>query len=177
MKRVIFVGFMGCGKSTLGKKLAQSLKINFIDSDTEIEQHYQKTIGEIFAEHGESNFRELEAEYIEALDLRDDFVLATGGGMPCFGNNMDVLNNTGTTFYMERSPKELTNRLINAKNKRPLIEGMSEEELLSFVEDRLLLREEYYKKATVVLGRDEQTVDAIQHYLNHLHPNSFPQKS
>lgn len=177
MKRVILIGFMGCGKSTLGKKLASRLNISFIDSDEEIEEHYSKSIGEIFSEHGESNFREIEAEYIDALDLRDDFVLATGGGMPCFGNNMDKLNKIGTTFYMERSPKELNNRLINAKNKRPLIDGMSEEELLSFVEDRLLLREEYYKKADVILNYEEQTPEAIQHYLNHLSPPETPQKS
>lgn len=172
MKRIILVGFMGCGKSTLGKKLAARLDIPFIDSDTEIEQHFNKSIGEIFSEHGESQFRELETEYIKALDLRDDFVLATGGGMPCFGNNMGLLNQIGTTFYMQRSAKELTHRLINAKKKRPLIVGMDEEELLSFVENRLLLREEYYIKSTVVLNRDEQNPDAIQNYLNHLLPDS-----
>jgi shikimate kinase len=176
MKRVILVGFMGCGKSTLGKKLAARLNIPFIDSDTEIQEHFNKSIGEIFAEHGESQFRELETEYIEALDLRDDFVLATGGGMPCFGNNMELLNEIGTTFYMERSAKELTHRLINAKKKRPLIEGMDEEELLSFVEDKLLIREEYYKKSIIVLSRDEQNPDSIQNYLNHLLPD-LPQRN
>jgi shikimate kinase len=176
MKRIILVGFMGCGKSTLGKKIAARLNIPFIDSDIEIQNHYNKSIGEIFTEHGESQFREIEREYIEALDLREDFILATGGGMPCFGNNMDLLNETGTTFYMERSAKELTHRLVNAKKQRPLIVGMTEEELFSFVEDRLILREEYYKKATVVLSRDEQNPDAIQNYLNHLLPD-FLQKS
>ena len=167
---------MGCGKSTLGKKIAARLNIPFIDSDIEIQKHYNKSIGEIFAEHGESQFREIEREYIEKLDFREGFVLATGGGMPCFGNNMDLLNGTGTTFYMERSAKELTNRLVNAKKQRPLIAGMSKEDLLCFVEDRLILREEYYKKATVVLSRDEQTPDTIQNYLNHLLPD-FRQKS
>jgi shikimate kinase len=167
MKRIILVGFMGCGKSTLGKKIAARLNVPFIDSDFEIQKHYNKSIGEIFAEQGESQFREIEKEYIQTLDLKEDFVLATGGGMPCFGNNMELLNGVGTTFYMERSAKELTHRLVNAKKQRPLITGMSEEELLSFVEDRLILREEYYKKAAVVLPRDEQNPDAIQNYLNH----------
>lgn len=159
---------MGCGKSTLGEKLASQLNIPFIDSDTEIEQHFKKSIGKIFAEHGESQFRELEREYIVALDLRSDFVLATGGGMPCFDNNMHLLNEIGTTFYMEQSAKELTNRLIDAENKRPLIEGMSEVELLSFVEDRLLIREEYYKMADLILGVDEQNPESIQNYFNRL---------
>lgn len=167
MKRIILVGFMGCGKSTLGKKLAARLKIPFIDSDTEIQEHFKKSIGEIFAEQGESQFREIEREYIEALDLREDFVLSTGGGMPCFGNNMELLNELGTTFYLELSPAVLTSRLVGAKNKRPLIEGMSEEELLSFVEDRLLIRNNYYEMASIVLSEDEQNVDVIQNYLNH----------
>jgi len=170
MKRVILVGFMGCGKSTLGKKLANKLSVPFIDSDAEIENHFQKSIGELFAEYGESHFRELEREYIEALDLREDFVLATGGGMPCFGENMDRLNATGTTFYLERSPKELSHRLANAKTQRPLISGMEKEELLEFIENKLQEREEYYKKANVILSRNEQSPEGIMSFLKHLHP-------
>lgn len=170
MKRVILIGFMGCGKTTLGKKLAKKLEVPFIDSDKEIENHFQKSIGELFAEHGESHFRELEREYIEALELRDDFVLATGGGMPCFANNMDKLNETGTTFYLHRSPKELAHRLVHAKKQRPLIAGLKEGELLEFIEDKLNEREEYYKKATVILGREEQTPEGIMLFLEHLHP-------
>lgn len=170
MKRVVLVGFMGCGKSTLGKKLAKKLEVPFIDSDKEIEEYFQKSIGELFAEHGESHFRELEREYIDALELREDFVLATGGGMPCFANNMDKLNKTGTTFYLNRSPKELAHRLANAKTQRPLVAGLEEEELLEFIEDKLKNREEYYKKANVVLGREEQTPEGIMLFLEHLHP-------
>lgn len=170
MKRIILVGFMGCGKSTLGKKIANKLNIPFIDSDTEIENHFQKSIGELFAEHGESHFRELEREYIEALDLRDNFVLATGGGMPCFADNMEQLNQTGTTFYLERSPKELAHRLAYAKKQRPLIAGLKETELLEFIESKLQEREEYYKKAKMILGRNEQTPESIMSFLEHLHP-------
>ncbi len=170
MKRVILVGFMGCGKSTLGKKLAKKLNIPFIDSDTEIESHFQKSIGELFAEYGESHFRELEREYIEALDLREDFVLATGGGMPCFGENLNRLKDIGTTFYLERSAKELAHRLANAKTQRPLISGLEKEELLEFIEDKLQEREEYYKKAKVILSREEQSPEGIMSFLEHLHP-------
>ncbi|GAB5418755.1 MAG: shikimate kinase [Crocinitomicaceae bacterium] len=161
---------MGCGKSTLGKKLANKLEVPFVDSDLEIENHFQKSIGELFAEHGESHFREIEREYIDALELRDNFVLATGGGMPCFANNMEQLNKTGTTFYLERSPKELANRLANAKQQRPLIEGLKKDELLGFIESKLSEREEYYKKADIILGRNEQTPEAIMSLLKHLHP-------
>ena len=176
MQRIILIGFMGVGKTTLGKKVANKLNIPFIDSDHEIEAHYQKSIGQIFADQGESYFRKIEEEYIYALDLRDDFVLATGGGMPCFGKNMDLLNEIGTTFYLERSPKELTHRLVNAKTKRPLIVGMEEDELLSFVDHKLKEREEYYRKSNVILSRDEQTPEQIIQFTEHLQLNPL-QKS
>lgn len=166
MVRAILVGFMGSGKSTLGKKLANRLGVPFVDSDQEIETHFQKSIGEIFAEHGESYFRTVEREYIEALDLREDFVLATGGGMPCFGYNMDLLNALGTTFYLERSPKELAHRLFNAKTKRPLIAGLDEVELLPFIEEKLKIREDYYRKANVILSREEQTAQEMERLVN-----------
>lgn len=161
---------MGCGKSTLGKKLANRLDVPFLDADKEIEKKYNKSIGEIFTEFGESHFRDLEARFIESIANEGEFVLATGGGMPCFANNLQKLKDVGITFYLERSPKELAHRLINAKEKRPLIEGLSEQELLSFIEDRLHQREDYYKAADVVLHRDEQTPETIQRLLHHLHP-------
>lgn len=174
MMRIILIGFMGSGKTTLGKKIANKLNVPFIDSDREIEAHYNKSISEIFVEFGESHFREIESEYIDALDLRDDFVLATGGGMPCFGDNMDRLNQLGPTFYLKRSPKELAHRLKNAKSKRPLIEGLEETELLEFIEDKLELREEYYNKSGILLSREEQTPESIIQFAHHL---VQPQKS
>lgn len=174
--RVILVGFMGSGKTTLGKKIANRLEIPFIDSDAEIEAHFGKSISEIFVEFGESHFREIESEYIDALDLREEFVLATGGGMPCFANNMDRLNLLGTSFYLERSPKELTNRLMNAKAKRPLVEGMEDAELLQYVENTLLKREEYYQKAHITLSRSEQEPSQVVTFMHHLR-QSQSQKS
>lgn len=174
MKRVILIGFMGAGKTTLGKRLATKLDIPFIDSDAHIEAHYGKSIGALFAEYGESHFREMERDFIISLDNQPDFVLATGGGMPCFGNNMNLLNELGITCYLERSAKELVHRLLYAKQKRPLIEGLSESDLLTFVEDKLAIREEYYKKAQVIVDREEQTPEAMHLLLNHLLP---PQRS
>lgn len=161
---------MGAGKSTLGKKIAKKIDISFIDSDREIEERHQKSIGDIFTENGESFFRTLETDFISSLKDKGEFVLATGGGMPCFGKNMELLNELGTTFYLERSPKELAHRLFNAKKRRPLIEGLEEEELISFIEDKLSMREEYYKAANVVLPREDQTVNAIVDVANLLTP-------
>lgn len=177
MKRIILVGFMGSGKTTLGKKVANRLQVPFIDSDIEIENHFKKSIGELFAEFGESHFREIEREYIDALDLRDDFVLATGGGMPCFADNIDRLNAIGTTFYLERSAKELTHRLAHAKTQRPLIEGLEESDLLEFIEAKLQEREESYRKANVILARNEQTPEGITSFLGHLHPELHQRNS
>lgn len=147
---------MGAGKSTLGKKLANRLGIPFVDADKEIEAHFKKSIGEIFADHGESYFREIEQEYIQTLGLREEFVLATGGGMPCYGRNMERLNTLGTTIYLERSAKELAHRLVNAKAQRPLIASLKNEDLLEAIEDKLAEREEYYKLATIIPLREEQ---------------------
>ena len=170
MMRVILIGFMGAGKSKLGKSLAKRLGVSFIDSDTEIEKEHQKSIGELFGEYGESHFREIEAHFIRSLNNKDAFVLATGGGMPCFHDNMRLLNELGTTFYLERSPKELMHRLIHAKHQRPLIAGLEEEDLLKFIEDKLSEREEYYRQSAFVLSRDEQTVDEIEKFTLLLHP-------
>jgi len=169
---------MGCGKSTLGKKLAKRLNVPFIDSDKEIEAIQQRTIGEIFGEHGESGFREMEAEFISSLELKDDFVLATGGGTPCFNNAMAQLNKIGSTFYLERSAKELAHRLAHSKTKRPLIVGLSDEDLLTFIEEKLSVRSEFYKKASVILTREEQTPDELEKLIRLLQPHSHsPQKS
>lgn len=164
---------MGCGKSTLGKKLANKLNIPFVDSDTEIERIHQKSIGEIFGEHGESRFRMMEKEFIDSLSEQKEFVLATGGGMPCHNNILEQLNELGTTYYLERSAKELANRLANAKAKRPLIEGMSSEELQFFIEEKLEERKEYYRGANVILGRDDQEVKALLSLVNLLQPHQI----
>lgn len=174
MKRVILVGFMGCGKSSLGKKLANRLNIPFLDSDEQIEKISQKSIGEIFGTLGESRFREIEKDYILSFEANNEFVLATGGGLPCYEKNMNRLNELGVTFYLERSPKELVHRLHNAKTKRPLIDGLSNDELLSYIEDKLSEREEYYRQATFVLSREEQTVASIEKFIHLLDPDSNP---
>lgn len=171
MNKIILIGFMGCGKSTLGKKLANRLNIPFIDSDKEIENIHKKSIGEIFGEHGESGFREMELEFIDSLESKDSFVLATGGGMPCFNNAMMRLNEIGGTFYLERSAKELAHRLTHAKSKRPLIDGLSDDDLLEFIEDKLDQRKEYYKKASVVLSREEQQPEELEKLIQLLLPH------
>ena len=170
MKRVILVGFMASGKTTLGKKLSNKMGVKFIDSDKEIELKFQKTIGELFGEKGESGFREIESEFIDELKSQDEFVLATGGGMPCFNDAMARLNAIGSTFYLERSSKELAHRLANAKSKRPLIDGMNDQDLLDFIDERMNERKPFYKAAKVTLNREEQNVESISKLIHLLEP-------
>lgn len=165
MRRIILIGFMGSGKTTLGKKLAKRLGVPFLDSDEEIEKGVLLSVGEIFGTYGETKFREIESEYVQSLKNDGEFVLATGGGMPCYNNTMDALNELGTTFYLERSAKELAHRLMNAKSQRPLIDALAKEDLLEFIEKKLLEREEFYKQADFVLARDEQSVDKIEEFV------------
>jgi shikimate kinase len=108
----------------------------------------------------------LEEKFILDLDHKQNIVLATGGGMPCFGQNMDLLNQIGITFYLQRSVPELVHRLINAKRPRPLIQGKNQTELTAFIEELLPKREPFYLKSHHVLNRDQQNPLFVQVLLN-----------
>lgn len=167
---IILVGFMGCGKTTLGRKLARQLNYAFVDADEAIEERYQISVKDIFARFGEAHFRKLERELILSLKGRDNLVVSTGGGMPCFGDNMQLLNEAGTTFYLQRSVAELANRLIHAKKPRPLILGKSHEELVDFIGELLPQREVFYLQAAHVLDREQQTPMYVQFLLKTNNP-------
>ena len=168
---------MGAGKTTLGKKLAKMLSIDFIDTDLAIEEKYGMRIGELFTLHGEGYFRELERELIHELYASNfPYVLSTGGGLPCYQNNMSTLNELGITFYLQRTPKELAHRLKNAKAERPLIKGMDELTLQDYIIEKLTEREEFYRKAQFILDRDQQDAATIIQLLKLLHRDQF-QKS
>jgi shikimate kinase len=162
MSVVILIGFMGCGKTTLGRKLARALDYRFLDADDAIEAAEGMSIPEIFAQKGESHFRQLEHQFITGLRDRQNVVVSTGGGMPCFGNNMDLLNEAGTTIYLKRSVPELVHRLVHARKQRPLIAGKNRKELVYFISELLPVREKYYLQAAFVLERDAQTAETIR---------------
>lgn len=165
-KRIILIGYMASGKTTLGKKLANKLNIPFIDVDAKIEELEGCSISEIFLHKGEKGFRLLETDFLKTYNFPESFVLSTGGGMPCFNDNMDLLNKIGVTFYLKRPVKELVNRIVNAKEKRPLVEGKSIEELESFINETLLLRSPFYESSQYILNRENQTVEEIIDCLN-----------
>ena len=144
---IYIIGYMGTGKTTIGQLLAKKLNRDFFDVDGFIENRYYKTVAEIFEEKGESGFREIEHRIIQEISEFENVVVSTGGGLPCFFDNMDIMNRTGITIYLKASVDELIGRINSNKQKRPLIKGKSSEELQDFVETNLKKRESFYNQA------------------------------
>ncbi len=138
---------MGCGKTTAGKRLARILDLEFVDLDELIELKSGKSIQELFDDQGEESFRELESAILkEALESKG-ILLSTGGGAPCFYDNMDRINAMSVSVYLKMSINGLVQRLINAKSKRPLIADKTEAELAHFITDHLADRKKFYERA------------------------------
>jgi shikimate kinase len=157
---------MGCGKSTIGRKVAELLGISFVDLDKYIEERYFKTVPAIFAEDGEKGFREKERISLFEVSQFEDIVIGTGGGAPCFFDNMEVMNNSGITVYIAPDTDTLAMRLLKSKNERPLIAGKSREELISFINDSLLKRAPFYEKSKIII-RGENDLDP-QHVIDRI---------
>lgn len=147
---VFLVGFMGCGKSTKAKQLANRLNCAVIDLDAEIVKKVGKSIAEYFVEFGEAAFRKLESDTLKTYSYPETCVVATGGGLPCFFDNMDWMNAKGQTVYLQMTPPQLVSRLGN-REKRPLLKGMDDEQLLTFIELKLAERNPFYTQSKVIL--------------------------
>lgn len=158
---VFLIGFMGSGKSTLGKQLSRKLYFNYIDQDEYIEQKTGISVGEYFSKYGEEAFRKLEHESLKELIKLDNTVISTGGGAPCFYNNMDIMNENGIAIYLKMNPEVLKSRLKYAQNERPLIKGKTEEELLEFIKSKLAEREHFYMKARHVIESMDLKADDL----------------
>jgi shikimate kinase len=149
--RIFLIGFMGCGKTTLGKKLAKHLNFNFIDLDRFIENKTVKSINVIFDEKEEQYFRDLEKESLNEIYKMDNLVIATGGGTPCFSDNMQTMLEKGICIYLKMEAEDLAERLGKEKNNRPLICHLTKNELNDFISEKLMEREKFYKKAYYIL--------------------------
>jgi shikimate kinase len=154
-QKFFLIGYMGSGKTTVGKLLAKELNLQFIDMDLFIENRFRKSISAIFEEKGEAGFREIERKALHEITDFENVVISTGGGLPCFFDNMDVMNKTGTTIYLKISVEELANRLKNGKQKRPLIKDKNPEEIKAFIIQHLEKREGFYNKATFIFETDD----------------------
>ena len=151
MKRVILIGYMGAGKTTIGKALSKDMGITFYDLDWYIESRMRKTVAQIFAERGEEGFRKIEYNMLHEVAEFEDVIISCGGGTPCFFDNMDYLNQQGQVVYLKAAPEVLYKHLLMGKIERPLLKGKSPEELIAFIREQLEKREVFYSKAQYTL--------------------------
>ena len=158
---IYLIGFMGCGKSTLGHQLADKLGLTFIDLDKFIEERNYKTIPQLFAELGEEGFRMRERKALEEVSEFMDVVIATGGGAPCFFDNMELMHRTGITVFLDIETSVLAERLINSKTDRPLIRGKMKHELTAFIDDMMLKRRPFYEKAEIHIKTHEDILNSV----------------
>lgn len=154
MKPIFLIGYMGCGKSTLGRALGRMTSLEFIDLDNYIEARFHKSIRDIFAAEGEARFRDLERRMLDEVSQFENVVIACGGGTPCFGDNMELINSRGTSVFLDTSFPKLLSRLKRGRHKRPLIAGKTDEELEQFIADALATRLPYYSKARMTFKGD-----------------------
>lgn len=164
--KVFLIGFMGSGKTTIGKKLANYLKCEFIDLDKLIESKVGMSIVNYFELHGEAAFRELERDILQKTEFPENVIIATGGGAPCFGDNMEWMNKNGLVAYLSLSPKALASRLEHSKTDRPLIRHLKGDELIDFISSKLQEREEFYNQAKYVVSASDLTAERLSFYLN-----------
>lgn len=152
MKRIILIGYMGAGKTTVGKALAKDMGLMFYDLDWYIETRMHKTVAQIFAERGEEGFRIIEKNMLHEVAEFEDVVISCGGGTPCFFDNMEYLNQQGDTVYLQASPEVLVAHLKMGKGVRPLLAGKTDEQLLEYIRETLAKREGFYLKAKHVVN-------------------------
>ena len=152
MTRIFLIGYMGAGKTTLGKAFARAMGLTFIDLDWYIEERFHKTIRELFTERGEEEFRNLERRMLHEVAEFEDVVISVGGGTPCFFDNVEFMNMAGETVYLDVNIQVLFRRLKVAKQQRPLLDGKTDEELLLFIQEALQKRLPFYSRAKHVFN-------------------------
>lgn len=164
MKRIFLIGYMGSGKTSMGIKLAENLGLTFVDMDHHIEEKYHKTVSQIFEESGQDAFRKMEQNCLHEVAEFENCVIATGGGAPCFFDNMTFMNAHGLTVYLNLSSEQLAARLeMSRAGKRPLIANKQGDELRQFIAEGLSAREVFYKQAKVsVSGTDDEILANIE---------------
>lgn len=163
MGKLFLVGYMGCGKSTIGRKLARALGNRFVDTDSLVEEREGATVYDIFRYEGEERFRQIEREVLEEVIAEaSDVVISTGGGLPAWGDNMMRMNEVGRTIYLKRSAENIASRLSPyGRQKRPRLRGLSDEELVAFMREDMARREPCYSQAVQVIACEGKNDDEI----------------
>ena len=151
MKRIVLIGYMGSGKTTVGKALGKELGLPFYDLDWYIESRMRKKVAEIFAERGEEGFRKIERNMLHEVAEFENVVISCGGGTPCFFDNMDYLNQQAQVVWLRCEPEVLQKHLLMGKGDRPLLKGKTPDELIEFIRVHLKEREPFYSKARYAL--------------------------
>ena len=163
---VYIIGFMGAGKTTITKLLANKLHLPFYDTDQEIEKEQKRSVSEIFKKDGELYFRMLETELLKNINQLS--IIACGGGLPIHNNNMGLLNSKGKSIYLKASNICLLNRLENEKKSRPLIDNKTDEELKLFIKNELQNRTPFYNLANYTILVDNKSTDEVLREVNSL---------
>ena len=162
--KIVLLGYMASGKSSVGKKVAQMLSVPFVDLDILISEKEKLSIQDIFKNKGEIYFRKKEIEYLnDFLIEKDNFILAVGGGTPCYGDNMDIINNNSKSIYLKSSIQSIYNKLSNKKNKhkRPLISEINNKDLKEFIAKHLFERSPFYEQAHYTVTTDNKSKKEI----------------
>jgi shikimate kinase len=166
--KIIFLGYMASGKSTIGKEISKKLAMNFIDLDAYISEQEKRSISEIFKSKGEIYFRKIENIYLmKLLNNEDDFVLSLGGGTPCYANNMELIQSSkAKTVYIKAGIPTLVARLIEEKSSRPLVANLENEKMTEFVAKHLFERRFFYEQAALILNTENKSVQEIVSEIN-----------
>ena len=165
--RVFLIGYMGCGKSSLGRKLAKMADMRFVDMDSMIEEREGASVSDIFRYEGEEYFRKLERAIIDELSqTEEDMVISTGGGVPTWQDNMAKINSVGESFYLRRTAEQIASRLSpHGRQKRPKLRGLNDEELVLFMRENMAQREPYYMQATHCIDCAERSDAELIEYI------------
>ena len=174
MRRIILIGYMGSGKTTVGKALSKETGIMFYDLDWYIESRMRKTVAQIFAEKGEEGFRKIEHNMLHEVAEFENVIISCGGGTPCFFDNIDYINQQGEVVYLKATPEVLYRHLLMGKVERPLIKNKTPEELIAYITEQVAKREEFYNKARYTLDvslmdnyeKIQLSVDQLRQLLN-----------
>ncbi|MDR1864657.1 MAG: shikimate kinase [Bacteroidales bacterium] len=158
---IFLTGFMGSGKTTIGRRMAEIIGFDFVDTDSLIEKEEGNNISRIFSERGEEAFRNIEHRLLKSLLQRDYTVISTGGGMPCHHHHMDMMLANGKVVYLHTLPQTLAKRLMRSHTERPLIKGKTPEELQEYIAAKLAEREPFYLRANVVVQTEEFSMDLL----------------
>ncbi len=160
--KIFLIGFMGSGKTHWGRKLSQKLGMPFFDLDEQVAEHSGKSIAEIFQTEGEEKFRQIEKEILHIItESHDSFVMACGGGSPCFFNNIEYMNASGTTIWINTDLATLFDRLTKEKESRPLIKDLRDDQLRYFIGKKFAGRKIYYEQANIIVEDDQLVLDTM----------------